>query len=480
LYEKHVEEAHPAGTHKSFQCKICNNRFLLKYMLINHLKTAHNRKIDHLDDKFYSCYLCNEKFKYTARKNLIDHMQDHEEISHCSDCDISFVDFKKYDDHRERFHNDFSASLTRVDIPKRPVRKTISVISNRVIPVRPPEIKAVPKTPPRAIITKNELLVKPKPGKISAMPIKSKSPAIITPKIRVTTKAEQEAAKKPPEIKKILPRVVERKPEPEPKVEEEIVSAQPEPEPQPEPEQEQSQDSQNSTIVLPNNILVTEDGQIIIQNLEELMADQNVGDGQQSIINLEELLNQTNFVLHTDGEEGGEGTLVVQQGEDFIFQQEIPQQLVLQSGEDSQGTNSGEITIEGMELVNGDYNQDGQFVIQPEGQFTTVAMEEGESSGQEVVLQEVVVDEEAAQANQQTLDELSDILKEVAAQAEKPNLKRSAEDESIQRMKVRKSGSLEKRVVNPSVPDNNNFSNFSAAFQHFVQGFDAKKKFSTK
>lgn len=221
----------------------------------------------------------------------------------------------------------------------------------------------------------------------------------------------------------------------------------------------------NTIILNNNNFMVDEDGNIVVRDIN--LTDEN---GQQIEINLQELLqhsmDDSNIILQQD-EHGNliniENAPIQIQGEDmqnFIFQtaEGGAMQEIMSENSQEQVVNVQTIPLEEWQLINGDANVQN-YTIQSEST----------SQSQEVVLEEVVVDNLAEQeSNKQTLDELSDILKEVAAQAEKPAIhtpqKRPAPG--------MKSNHLVKK--SPKIEGNDtSLRNFSQAYEFFI---DAAKK----
>lgn len=228
----------------------------------------------------------------------------------------------------------------------------------------------------------------------------------------------------------------------------------------------QDQLDPNTNILNNNNFMVDEDGNIVVRDIN--LTDEN---GQQIEINLQELLqhsiDDSNIILQQD-EHGNliniENAPIQIQGEDmqnFIFQtaEGGAMQEIMSENSQEQVVNVQTIPLEEWQLINGDANVQN-YTIQSEST----------SQSQEVVLEEVVVDNLAEQeSNKQTLDESSDILKEVAAQAEKPATP-TAQKRPAPGMK---SNHLVKKSPKIEGNDSNHLRNFSQAYEFFI---DSTKK----
>lgn len=243
--------------------------------------------------------------------------------------------------------------------------------------------------------------------------------------------------------------------------------------------------TEDGSLLNMNNIILTENGELIIQDLDGLLpngeqaSEENSG-GQIHISNLEQFLleqglssgAEISYIQSEDGQviiQNDDGT-VSQSSQDSLMQtyfdpdDEMPTELIT-SSEVVEDNNS-----QGM-LMNGDY------MVQ------TIPLEQQGSNGKA---------ESAAQidANQSTLDELGDILLEVAAAAEKEKkpkaiVERNAKDALWGKKRpaaaVANNGAQKKK--NFGKPYESGFdaaetpaSNFSQAYEFFVKGFDAKKQ----
>lgn len=160
---------------------------------------------------------------------------------------------------------------------------------------------------------------------------------------------------------------------------------------------------------------------------------------------------------------------ILQNFNDIIFQtNQVPSELI----QDQQGTDYSNMNVSSYVI------QDGQY-------------QEATSDSNGVVIGEVVVDHSEQIANQTTLDELGDILLEVAKSAEQqPTYSFETSPAGGQKRKG-ETGENNKRKINRNSGDmianfskvkdkfdsaDKSFSNFSQAYELFVKGFDEKKK----
>ena len=160
---------------------------------------------------------------------------------------------------------------------------------------------------------------------------------------------------------------------------------------------------------------------------------------------------------------------ILQNFNDIIFQSnQVPNELI----QDQQGNDYSNMNVSSYVI------QDGQY-------------QEATSDSNGVVIGEVVVDHSEEIANQTTLDELGDILLEVAKSAEQQPTYNFGTATGAGQKRRMESGETGKRKINRNSGDmianfskvkdkydssDKNFSNFSQAYELFVKGFDEKKK----
>lgn len=246
--------------------------------------------------------------------------------------------------------------------------------------------------------------------------------------------------------------------------------------------------TEDGSLLNMNNFILTENGELIIQNLEGLLPNgqesgDDTGSGQIHISNLEQFLMEQGLssgteisyiqpddnqviIQNDDGtiSQSSQGSLMQTYKEIFEPDENIPTELIASASDENV-------------LLNGD--------------FMTMAMHS--NNGQ--IAEQVEVNNSAqVDANQSTLDELGDILLEVAAAAEKEkkpkvieqkivrealwgSKKRSADATSVMNNgSAKKRAPTTSRVLEPPQEEEPPASNFSQAYEFFVKGFHEKKQ----
>lgn len=250
--------------------------------------------------------------------------------------------------------------------------------------------------------------------------------------------------------------------------------------------------TEDGSLLNMNNFILTENGELILQNLEGLLPNgQESGEdssGQIHISNLEQFLieqglagsQEISYIQPDDSQviiQNDDGT-VSQSSQESLMQTykeifepdvDIPSELIATSEVE-------DVTTQNL-LLNGNY---------------MVQSSMNELNGQVVEhMVEVQNSAQADAANQSTLDELGDILLEVAAAAEKEKKPKVTEQKIIRESlwgtrkrapdTIASNGSPKKRNTGPNkqqMPQETlaPASNFSHAYEIFVKGFDAKKQ----
>lgn len=366
-------------------------------------------------------------FSSQNRKAFIQHLNDHNKSKgFCSDCNVNLESLNHLESHRERSHQDFSMLVDKK--PARPMRDSASKMDFKVVP------KAVHPKRQEAVTPVREAYQSP-----PAQPAET-----------------YEAAEHFESIED-------------------------------DSQQQIMVQTEDGSLLNMNNFILTENGELIIQNLDGLLPNgQEGGDdgsgGQIHISNLEQFLmeqglsgsTEISYIQPEDGQviiQNDDGTISQSSQESLmqtykeIFEpdENIPTELI------ATGTDENA-------LLNGDY-------------ISMTTIDQHSNNGQ-IAQQVEVQNTTQVDANQSTLDELGDILLEVAAAAEKEK-----KPKVIQQKIVRESlwGSSKKRSSDPLVnngstkkriglkpddkPDDDEppASNFSQAYEFFVKGFDAKK-----
>lgn len=460
LYNSHQAKEHQKK--KIFTCTTCREAFSYRYLLMNHIADAHNRTIVDSEVNFYKCFYCSRGFSSQNRQVFVKHLQDHASpTTFCFDCNVNLESIHHLEAHRERSHQDFSMlvdkSVTKVLKP----------------PLHRPE-------PPQKLKSYSKADYKVVPKTLPTVGSQIKIEKVETSRSDSNFKVMKQQREKPqPPTIAQLPQELQVSDEGQ----FEIVG---------EEGQQQQQimvQTEDGSLLNMNNIILTENGELIIQDLDGLLpngeaaTDENSG-GQIHISNLEQFLleqglsggTEISYIQSEDGQviiQNDDGT-VSQSSRESLMQtyteifdpdEEMPTELIT-SSEVVDDNNS-----QGM-LMNGDYMVQ-QIPLSLDRQVNNG---KGETAAQ-------------IDANQSTLDELGDILLEVAAAAEKEK-KPKVTGEKIVRDSLwgkKRSGpvasnngaqkrkALGKPFESDLDPAETPASNFSQAYEFFVKGFDAKK-----
>lgn len=253
--------------------------------------------------------------------------------------------------------------------------------------------------------------------------------------------------------------------------------------------------TEDGSLLNMNNFILTENGELIIQNLDGLLPNgqEGVDDGSGEhiqISNLEQFLMEQGLSTNTEISyiQPGESQIIIQNDDGTVSQssqdslmqtykeifepdEDIPTELIASSEVHEAASQSL--------LLNGDY------MVQ------TIEMSEQSASNGQVVEQVEVQSTAQVDANQSTLDELGDILLEVAAAAEKEKKPKVIEQKIIREtLWGTRKRNLEPQTNNPPSKKRNTgrnsdeivqeraqpASNFSQAYEFFVKGFNDKKQ----
>lgn len=201
---------------------------------------------------------------------------------------------------------------------------------------------------------------------------------------------------------------------------------------------------------LPMNIILTENGELLIQNFDELLPNEDSGNGQIQITNLEQfLMEQSNNEIS-----------YIQQDEEVVVDNndQNHQESLMQTYKEIFEPEEVEVDTTAI---------GGEYIVQ-------VPMDQSQS----YVTEQVEITPAQIDANQSTLDELGDILLEVAKAAEKEKKPKITENRVVKEAlwgKKRPGDPLTAPRKRSSVAESEPASNFSQAYEIFVKGFDAKK-----
>lgn len=225
------------------------------------------------------------------------------------------------------------------------------------------------------------------------------------------------------------------------------------------PPQHQSQQimvqTEDGSLLNMNHLILTENGELIIQDLEELMPNED-SDGQIHITNFEQFLLEQNLSSNTEIPYVQTEKEVIIENDDCQNNDESLMQTYKEIFEPSDENMPIElISTQGVIMAEDFRIQDQKYHIS----------------------EQVEVNAAQVNANQSTLDELGDILLEVAAAAEKEKKpKQKVVRESLWGKKRAAESTRKKNLELAAVQENEPASNFSQAYEFFVKGFDAKKQ----
>ena len=195
------------------------------------------------------------------------------------------------------------------------------------------------------------------------------------------------------------------------------------------------------------NIILTENGELLIQNLDELLPNEDPSNGQIHITNLEQfLMEQSNNEIS-----------YIQQDEEVVVDSND------QSQQESLMQTYKEIFEPTEEVENDGTAIGGEYIVHQHHSYN--------------VAEQVEISPAQIDANQSTLDELGDILLEVAKAAEKEKKPKITENKVVRdALWGKKKGSEVSKKRTSTLVESEPASNFSQAYELFVKGFDAKKQ----
>lgn len=412
---------------KIFTCSVCKDTFRFRYILMEHLSNIHNRTIVDSEASFYKCFICMRGFSSQHRKPFLQHLSEHNTSKgFCFDCNVNLESLNHLESHRERSHQDFSLLADK----------------NRSQPTREAprtEIKTLPKASPRKL------------QRVETLKRDSFQPPP-TQHIEVQEEPEQFTSLEDDSQQQIMVQ------------------------------------TEDGSLLNMNNFILTENGELIIQNLDGLLPNgqeggDDSGGGQIHISNLEQ------FLL----EQGLSGNA------EISYIQPDDNQVIIQNDDGTINQSSQESLMQTYkEIFEPDENIPAELMTAPvsddsvllNGDYISMTTIGTHSNNGQIAHQVEVQNNAQVDANQSTLDELGDILLEVAAAAEKEK-----KPKVIQQKIVREAlwGSSKKRPADASVNNGSSkkrsaakaeskpeedeppASNFSQAYEYFVKGFDAKK-----
>ncbi|KAG5677806.1 hypothetical protein PVAND_007533 [Polypedilum vanderplanki] len=437
LYDLHIANDHKQKK-KIYKCSVCLMDFQFRYLLMDHHSNVHERTIIDPEANFYKCCFCSKGFSSHNRQIFIAHMDLHN-INNlfCYDCNSKIDSVSLLEVHRERFHQDFS--------------KTRDKLNNEVIDEIPEKSLHVRKT--QAANSKRQSTISESPLQLSQT---------------------QVASPKHTQFELVNNNINAQQTQQQQQLGQQIVLQ-----------------SEDGSLLNMNNLILTENGELIIQNLDGLLPNgQENDDGTQiQISNLEQFLQglsgntevsyiQPDMIQTDDGQviiqsnEAQQGSLLETYKEIFEPNDEISNELI-EGVEESESQQSQNILLNGEYLIEAPQQQKSVIKnVQPGIEHVDI------SNPQQQALDA---------ANQNTLDELGDILLEVAAAADKEKKPKVSEQKALRETLWGKKRNLEqvkepsskrrcgKIVSEPIIENETPARDFSQAYEFFVKGFDAKK-----
>lgn len=384
-------------------------------------------------------------FRAQNRNNFIQHLSEHKtSTSFCNDCNASFESINHLETHRERSHQDFS-----LFVGKKTSKQTKAA---------PPVVKDHPKPLPKQLPSKKHSLSEALSTRPSTTEVPHQQNQSLQEENQYSVIEEGDQFS-----------IVDDEGNQQQQIMVQI---------------------EDGSLLNMNNFILTENGELILQNLENLLPNgqetaEDSSGGQVNISNLEQFLmeqgmsNNTEISFIQQGEnqvivqnedgtvsQSSQGSLMQTYKEIFEPDDDIPTELI------STSETPDENASQNM-LLNGD------FLVQ-----SIPGYEQSSSNGAEVFEQIEVQSTQVVDANQSTLDELGDILLEVAAAAEKEKKPKTNQATKTvrealwgktQSIGLSKHATKKRHVELPDTTEQP-ASNFSQAYEFFVKGFDAKKQ----
>lgn len=419
---------------------------------MEHISTVHKRTIVDNETNFYKCFICSRGFSSQNRKTFIQHLTDHKASTcFCSDCNVNLESVHHLEAHRERSHQDFSILADKKPVrqikPSQTVAKEVQILDHKI--------------QPKLFSKKQTTRIEP----ASVKPPQNDEYDEAEEQLQLTEETTQFSNNE-------------------------------------DDSQQIMVQTEDGSLLNMNNFILTENGELIIQNLDGLLPNGQEGgdDGSGSqihISNLEQFLMEQGLSGSTEISyiQPEENQVIIQNDDGTVSQnsQESLMQTYKEIFEPDEDIPTELISSSEVHVHDGNVAQNlllnGEYMVQ-----SVPIMEQHSNNGQ--VAQQVEVQNSGqVYANQSTLDELGDILLEVAAAAEKEKKPKSIEQKIIRETlwgtRKRNSdpmtsiGSTKKRsgpsgngrqsdsmLAQESEPP---ASNFSQAYEFFVKGFDAKK-----
>lgn len=311
---------------------------------MDHFANIHHFTIVDNEANFYKCCYCKETFSSQNRKVFMQHLQTHQSsTTNCYDCNAYFDTRSVYEDHREKTHQDFS--------------------------------KSVHKTQLFGAQAKIEKFDEP-----------TVMQGVAQDQLKILEKEVAKQKGHHQEVQEMPTAPVE------------LLHDQ---------QQQQVIIGEDGSLLNMNNLILTENGELIIQNYDGLLPNGGTGqDGEIQINNLEQFLLEQGLSANTEISyiQSDDGTMVIHNEDGSLTHttQESLLQTYKEIFEPDEISNEliGETEIHHSQVIEQqNILMNGDFIIQSQPHIQVDQQ------------QPVVVDNQALNAaNQSTLDELGDIL----------------------------------------------------------------------
>jgi hypothetical protein len=333
---------------------------------MDHVANVHKRTIVDNETNFYKCCFCLKGFSSQNRKIFAQHLLEHQgSSSYCYDCNINLESAHHLEVHREQSHQDFSKSIAKkITAPK----------VNNGNNTKKPIIKAVPEKIPsaRTQTDSNQL------------------------QIQIATSLPEEQVEVVNDSQTIVH------------------------------DQSQQQilvQSEDGSLVNMNNFILTENGELIIQNFDGLLPNGQEGDENTpiQISNLEQFLMDQGLssnVSYINSDMITDDAQVIIQNDDGSLSQSTQESLlqtykeIFEPDDDIPTEIIGATSVEEKDQhVSRNLILNGDYIIQtPQCKIIEEKSQQKEKISASTEQVQISQSQALEAANQSTLDELGDIL----------------------------------------------------------------------
>lgn len=357
-------------TRKIYKCSACSQEFRFRYLLMEHVANTHNRTVIDNETNFYKCCFCINGFSSQNRKEFIQHLQKHYmNSSFCYDCNTNTESTHYLEAHRERIHQDFSKSVDKnplIDNKLNMQPKHVTTLEIDMSNLKQTDVKTS-SLQKKNINNSRQFTVE-----------------TVSQTQNLTANKQQIESKNRTNIDKIMPEHSQYQ-----QKHEQIVLQ-----------------SNHGNVINMNNLILTENGELIIQNLDGLLQNGSETDEGTPI----QISNLEQFLIEQGLSSNSEISYIqpniipnhdVMQNEDSTINNNTSQGKLLQTYKEifeSDDDISSELVDTNNApnmLLNGEYIVQSPYVQQNQNSFENI---------------EVPKTQTVVTSNQSTLDELGDIL----------------------------------------------------------------------